>query len=221
MNIAELFVFNKKVITTGRRENEIFRDMIKGFIKGVSPQAFTIPFVVKYFSDNRLQNMTLSEENLERTRVDWMRFIEANLRCRGSRRTDADVAAAEFLYAYRLNYTLKETSEREMRKQVREYAHGVFIDGVDESTLMVDSPAVIVEHEGELAFKVNDKKVKLSNFSRSGSEYIRKAINQVKASTCKEDKKAIAPDGKKHKSKQAGHKAVMDNEATKKSNGWE
>ena len=87
LNIVELFVFYKKVISTGPRVNEIFRDMIKEYIKMVSPQAFNTSKVVKYFANNRLQNITLSEASLHRTLPQWLTFIESRLRCRGAERT--------------------------------------------------------------------------------------------------------------------------------------
>lgn len=65
------------------------------YIQDVTPRAFKTPYVVKYFADKRLQNITLSEESLEKTNFLWLTFIESNLRCRGLKRTEADVTKTE------------------------------------------------------------------------------------------------------------------------------
>lgn len=66
-----------------------------------------------------------------------MIFIESNLRFRGLERTGSDVAAAELLYAYWLNYVLHKESEHDMRKLQRAYAKPIQVDEVDESRLII------------------------------------------------------------------------------------
>lgn len=80
-----------------------------------------------------------------------------------------------------------------MRKFQRAYVEPMIVNGVDECTLIVDDKPCICKFEGELAYIINNVKVKILNFTRSGSVYIKKFLKQVKSSTCKNDKLVIKP----------------------------
>lgn len=58
INIVELFILQRKVISGGHKINELLREFIKGFITKYTPEAFYTPKVVEYYHHERLLNMT-------------------------------------------------------------------------------------------------------------------------------------------------------------------
>ena len=121
MNIVELFVLMKKVIKGGARINELMRSFIEDKIKEIGVEAFQEPHVVKYYKPSTLHNMTLSDGCLDRSHSEFMKYVEGQLRCKANR-TKGDQAAAEMLYAFRLNKVVKvdlSTLEREPRIYLR------------------------------------------------------------------------------------------------------
>ena len=76
MNIVELFVLMKKVIKGGARINELMRSFIEDKIKEISVEAFQEPLVVKYYKPSTLHNMTLSDECLDQSHLEFMKYVE-------------------------------------------------------------------------------------------------------------------------------------------------
>ena len=62
--------------------------------------------MVKYYKPLTLHNMTLSYECLDRNHLKFLKYVESQLRCKANR-TNEDQAAAELLYAFRLNRAIK------------------------------------------------------------------------------------------------------------------
>ena len=124
MNIVELFVLMKKVIKGGGKINELMRSFIEDKIKEISVEAFQDPPVVKYYKPSTLHNMTLSDECLDINHLEFLKYVESQLRCKANR-TDEDQAAAELLYAFRLNRAIK-VSLSTLKKEPRLYVKPVY-----------------------------------------------------------------------------------------------
>ena len=123
MNIVELFVLMKKVIKGGTKINELMRSFIEDKIKEINVEAFQDPLVVKYYKPSTLHNMTLSDECLDISHLEFMKYVEGQLRCNANRMKD-DQAAAEMLYAFRLNRAIK-VDVSTLRKEPRLYLRPV------------------------------------------------------------------------------------------------
>ena len=80
--------------------NELMRSFIEEIIKEISVEAFQNPPVVKYYKPSTLHNMTLSDQCLDGSHLEFIKHVEGQLRCKRNR-TDQDLAAAELLYAFR------------------------------------------------------------------------------------------------------------------------
>ncbi|XP_074369633.1 uncharacterized protein LOC141711091 [Apium graveolens] len=118
----------------------------------------------------------------------------AKLEAPGVKRSEADLKAAEVLYAYRLNDKMIRDTEKDMRKVGRDYHEIFLISGEPEMNLLQDSkPIISTNSEGELVFQINQAKIKINDFRASSSEAIYQALMDVKLSTCKEDKIALIP----------------------------
>ena len=62
--------------------------------------------MVKYYKPSTLHNMTLSDECIDQSHLEFMEYVEGQLRCKANR-TKYDQAAAEMLYAFRMNRAVK------------------------------------------------------------------------------------------------------------------
>lgn len=87
-----------------------------------------------------------------------MTFVESHIRCKGERRTVADMEATKILYAFRLDKQL-ETSVKEMKKTERAYYWALLVKGPDdedlpESLMLEDSVPCIYEEDGELKYVI-------------------------------------------------------------------
>ena len=124
MNIVEMFVLMKKVIKGGAKINELMRSFIEDKIREISVEAFQYPPVVKYYKPSTLHNMTLSNECLDGSQLEFMKYVEGQLRCKVNR-TKEDQASAEMLYAFRLNRAIK-VDVSTLRKEPRLYLRPVY-----------------------------------------------------------------------------------------------
>ena len=102
LNIVELFMLMRKVIKGGNKVNELMRSFIKRKSKVSSWKHFLTLQWFKYYKPSTLHNMTLSNECLDRSHLEFMKYVKGQLRCKDNR-TDQDLVAAELLYAFRLN----------------------------------------------------------------------------------------------------------------------
>ena len=150
MNIVELFVLMKKVIKGGEKINELMRSFIEDKIRKISVEAFQNPHVVKYYKPSPLHNMTLSDECLDRSHLEFMKYVESQLRCKANRTKD-DQVAAEMLYAFRLNRAIK-VDVSTLRKESRLYLRHVFTVKEDGSEVLEE----VVDSKPHIRFR-NDK----------------------------------------------------------------
>ena len=194
MNIVELFVLMKKVIQGGGKINELMRSFIEDKIKEISVKAFQDPPVVKYYKPSTLHNMTLSDECLDRNHLEFLKYVESQLRCKANR-TNEDQAAAELLYAFRLNRAIK-VSLSTLKKEPRLYMRPVYTVKEDGSEVIEE----VADSKPHIRFK-NDKpwftfqkargglaKVTVESLKENNSEAIFRVLSMIKRSTFKADK---------------------------------
>ena len=72
LHIVELFVLMRKVIKRGNKVNELMRSFIEDKIKYVGVEAFHDLPVVKYYKPSTLYNMTLSDECLDKSHLEFI-----------------------------------------------------------------------------------------------------------------------------------------------------
>ena len=77
INIVELFVLIRKVIKGGSKVNELMMSYIEEKIKDINVEAFLDPPVIKYYKPSTLHNMTLSDECIDRSYLEFMKFVES------------------------------------------------------------------------------------------------------------------------------------------------
>ena len=144
MNIVELFVLIRKVIKGGGKVNELMRSFIKEKIKKISVEAFQDPPVVKYYNPSTLHNMTLLDECLDRSHLEFIKYVEGQLRCK-TNRSSQDLVVAEVLYAFRLTRAIKlsvSILKRESRLYLK-HVYAVNEDGLEVLEKIVDSKPYI------------------------------------------------------------------------------
>ena len=194
LNIVELFVLMRKVIKGGARINELMRSFIEEKIKDIGVEAFQEPAVVKYYKPSTLHNMTLSDECLDQSHSEFMKYVEGQLRCKANR-TKEDQAAAELLYAFRLNKAIKvdrSTLEREPRIYLRP-VYTIKEDGSEVLEEVADSKPHIRFRNQEPWFTFQGArgglvKVTLESLKENNSEAIFRVLSMIKRSTFKADK---------------------------------
>ena len=192
MNIVELFVLMKKVIKGGGKINELMRSFIEDKIKEISVEAFQDPPVVKYYKPSTLHNMTLSDECLDRNHLEFLKYVESQLRCKANR-TDEDQAAAELLYAFRLNRAIK-VSLSTLKKEPRLYVKPVYTvkaDGYEELEEIADSKPHIKFKNDKAWFtfqraRGGQVKVTIESLKENNSEAIFRVLSMIKRSTFKD-----------------------------------
>ena len=86
----------RKMIEGGHKVNELMRSFIQEKIKNIGVEALLDPPVVKYYKPSNLHNMTLTDESLDRSHLEFIKYMESQLRCKENR-TDQDLVAAEML----------------------------------------------------------------------------------------------------------------------------
>ena len=194
LNIVELFMLMRKVIKGGARINELMRSFIEDKIKEIGVEAFQEPPVVKYYKPSTLHNMTLSDECLDQSHSDFMKYVEGQFRCKANR-TKEDQAAAELLYAFRLNKAIKvdrSTLEREPRIYLRP-VYTIKEDGSEVLEEVADSMPHIRFRKQEPWFTFQGArgglvKVSLESLKENNSEAIFRVLSMIKRSTFKADK---------------------------------
>ena len=73
--------------------------------------------------------MTLTDECLDRSHMEFIKYVEGQLRCKGNR-TDQDLAVVELLYAFRLNRVVGVSSST-LKRESRLYLKPVFVVKAD------------------------------------------------------------------------------------------
>ena len=194
LNIVELYVLMRKVIKGGAKINELMRSFIEDKIREIGVEAFQEPHVIKYYKPSTLHNMTLSDECLDQSHSDFMKYVEGQLRCKANR-TKEDQAAAERLYAFRLNKAIKvdrATLEREPRIYLRP-VYTTKEDGSEVLEVVADSSPHIRFRKDKPWFTFQGTrgglvKVPLESLNENNSESIFRVLSMIKRSTFKADK---------------------------------
>ena len=105
-SLTELFVMRNKVLTKGSsmsaNVNELLKDDMKKLLVTVGVEVQRSPFVVKYFKNDLMHTLNISDADLSRTNWEYLTYIERKLRHKGYKTTEKS-EAAEMIYAYRLN----------------------------------------------------------------------------------------------------------------------
>ena len=194
LNIVELYVLMRKVIKGGARINELMRSLIEDKIREIGVEAFQEPPVIKYYKPSTLHNMTLSDECLDQSHSDFMKYVEGQLRCKANR-TKEDQAAAERLYAFRLNKAIK-VDRATLEREPRIYLSPVYTTKEDGSEVLeevADSSPHIRFRNGKPWFTFQGTrgglvKVPLESLNENNSESIFRVLSMIKRSTFKADK---------------------------------
>ena len=194
LNIVELFVLMRKVIKGGARINVLMRSFIEDKIKEIGVEAFQEPPVVKYYKPSTLHNMTLSDECLDQSHVQFMKYVEGQLRCKANR-TKGDLAAAEMLYTFMLNKAVK-VDLTTLKNEPRFYLRPVYTvkdDGSEVLEEIADSKPHIRFRNEELWFifpkaRGGLVKVFVESLKENNSESIFRVMSMIKRSTFKADK---------------------------------
>ena len=194
LNIVELYVLMRKVIKGGARINELMRSFIEDKIKEIGVEAFQEPPVIKYYKPSTLHNMTLSDECLDQSHSQFMMYVEGQLRCKANR-TKGDLAAAEMLYAFRLNKAIK-VDRSTLEKEPRYYLRPVYTVKDDGSEVLEE----IADSKPHIRFKGQEPwftfpkargglvKVPVESLKENNSESIFRSLSMIKRSTFKADK---------------------------------
>ena len=192
--LVELFVLMKKVIKGGGKINELMRSFIEDKFKEISVEAFQDPHVVKYYKPSTLHNMTLSDECLDINHLEFLKYVESQLRCKANRPNE-DQATAELLYAFRLNRAIK-VSLSTLKKELRLYMKPVYTvkaDGSEELEKIDDSKPHIRFKNDKAWFtfqraRGGQVKVTIESLKENNSEAIFRVLSMIKRSTYKSDK---------------------------------
>ena len=191
LNIIELFVRMRNVIKGGHKVNELMMSFIEEKIKSVGVEAFLDPPVVKQYKPSTLHNMTLTNECLERSHLEFMKSVEGQLRCKENR-TNQYLIVVELLYAFRLNKAVG-ISTTYLKRENRYYIKPVFMtkeDGTEGTEAVADShPCIKVQDvKAWFCFK-KDKggrtKIGLDKLKLNNSTSIKRVLSMIKMSTCK------------------------------------
>ena len=126
------------------------RSFIEDKIKEINVEAFQDPPVVKYYKPSTLHNMTLSYECLDINHLEFLKYVESQLKCKANR-TNEDQATAELLYAFRINRAIK-VSLSTLKKEPRLYMKPVYTVKADGSEEIEE----IADFKPHIKFK-NDK----------------------------------------------------------------
>ena len=207
MNIVELFVLMKKVIKGGARINELMRSFIEDKIKDIGGKAFQELPVVKYYKPSTLHNMTLSDECLDKSHLEFVKYVEGQLRCKANR-TKGDLAAAEMLYAFRLNRAIK-VDLTTLKNETRFYLRPMYTVKEDGSKVLEE----VADSKPHIRFR-NDKpwftfpkarggmvKVTVESLKENNSESIFRVLSMIKRSTFKDDKLYLEATERIHRNK--------------------
>ena len=207
LNIVELYVLMRKVIKGGARINELMRSFIEDKIKEIGVEAFQEPPVIKYYKPSTLHNMTLSDECLDRSHLQFMMYVEGQLRCKANR-TKFDLEAAELLYAFRLNKAIK-VDRSTLEKEPRYYLRPVYTVKDDGSEVLEE----IADSKPHIRFKGVEPwftfpkargglvKVPVESLKENNSESIFRSLSMIKRSTFKADKLYLEAIEKIHRDK--------------------
>ena len=194
LNIVEMFVLMRKVIKGGARINELMRSFIEDKIKEIGVEAFQEPPVIKYYKPSTLHNMTLSDECLDQSHSNFMKYVEGQLRCKANR-TKEDQAAVERLYAFRLNKAIKVDRSTLEREPII-YLRPVYTIKEDGSEVLEE----VADSKPHIRFRKQDPwftfqgvrgglvKVSIESLKENNSEAIFRVLSMIKRSTFKADK---------------------------------
>ena len=192
LSLTELFVVKNKIIATGEKYNEVFRDKVVEWLTNISVETHDNPPVIKYFKDKMIQSIGLKDEALSGYHPRILSYLEGEIRRKCSN-TKKGRLTAELLYAYRLNYAALKNKSLESVEREQPYP----LPPLDPETPDVVKPASVSYNPTSITFgkfkKSEPEKLTLEEIGECTSKCISRAIRQVKYSVIKEDKAVLIP----------------------------
>lgn len=188
LDLTDLYVMKNKVISVGENANELIRDKIEDMIESIGVEVYSKPPVVKYYKNRSLHNMTLTDESLDRSRLEYIEYVEGQLRSKGERTTEK-LEAAELLFAYRLNRKALWGDDLNQVTRYNPLSSSSTLEEVQCTPIVVrEEPlSVLVKIKVSAELKV----VKVSKLRLYPSEEIQKVLLNIKRSTNRKDKIAL------------------------------
>ncbi|KAL1818248.1 hypothetical protein ACET3Z_013117 [Daucus carota] len=192
LSLTELFVVKNKIIATGEKYNEVFRDKVVEWLTNISVEIHDNPPVIKYFKDKMIQSIGLKDEALSGYHPRILSYLEGEIRRKCSN-TKKGRLTAELLYAYRLNFAALKNKSLESVEREQPYP----LPPLDPETPDVVKPASVSYNPTSITFrkfkKSEPEKLTLEEIGECTSKCISRAIRQVKYSVIKEDKAVLIP----------------------------
>ncbi|KAL1802562.1 hypothetical protein ACET3Z_031209 [Daucus carota] len=190
LSLTELFVVRNKIISTGRKHNEVFRDMVEEWITDIGVEIHDKPSVIKYFKDGMIQSIGLTDEALSTYNPRILKYLEAQVREKCSR-TSKGRLTAELLYAYRLNFAALRDLDLSAINRQPPYPLPPLNPEIPENP---NAPVVTYNPTSVLFKKKKDSEVTaipLTEIGKLNSKRITRAVAAVKWSVVKEDKSVL------------------------------
>lgn len=190
LSLTELFVVRNKIISTGRKHNEIFRDMVEEWITDIGVEIHDKPSVIKYFKNGMIQSIGLTDEALSTYNPRILKYLEAQVREKCSR-TSKGRLTAELLYAYRLNFAALRDLDLSAINRQPPYPLPPLNPEIPENP---NAPVVTYNPTSVLFKKKKDSEVTaipLTEIGKLNSKRITRAVAAVKWSVVKEDKSVL------------------------------
>ena len=190
LSLTELFVVRNKIISTGRKHNEVFRDMVEEWITDIGVEIHDKPSVIKYFKDGMIQSIGLTDEALSTYNPRILKYLEAQVREKCSR-TSKGRLTAELLYAYRLNFAALRDLDLSAINRQPPYPLPPLNPEIPENP---NAPVVTYNPTSVIFKKKKDSEVTaipLTEIGKLNSKRITRAVATVKWSVVKEDKSVL------------------------------
>ncbi|KAL1805270.1 hypothetical protein ACET3Z_028338 [Daucus carota] len=190
LSLTELFVVRNKIISTGRKHNEVFRDMVEEWITDVGVEIHDKPSVIKYFKDGMIQSIGLTDEALSTYNPRILKYLETQVREKCSR-TSKGRLTAELLYAYRLNFAaLRDLDLSTINRQPPYPLPPLNPENPEDPK----APVVTYNPTSVIFKKKKDSEataIPLTEIGKFSSKRIIRAVAAVKLSVVKEDKSVL------------------------------
>uniref|UniRef100_A0A166GF05 Uncharacterized protein n=1 Tax=Daucus carota subsp. sativus TaxID=79200 RepID=A0A166GF05_DAUCS len=187
LSLTKLFVVRNKIISTGRKHNEVFRDMVEEWITDIGVEIHDKPSVIKYFKDGMIQSLGLTDEALTSYSPRILRYLEGEIRKKCSR-TSKGRLTAELLYAYRLNLAAVRDLDLSVINRQQPYP----LPPLDPEIPETPNEPVVSYNPTSITFKKKKDSeataIPLEEIGKFSSKRITRAVGAVKLYVVKEDK---------------------------------
>ncbi|KAL1818676.1 hypothetical protein ACET3Z_013545 [Daucus carota] len=189
-SLTELFVVRNKIISTGKKHNEVFRDMVEEWSTDIGVEIHDKPSVIKYFKDGMIQSIGLTDEALSTYSPRILKYLEAQVREKCSR-TSKGRLTTELLYAYRLNFAAIRDLDLSTINRQPPYPLPPLNPEVPENP----NEPVVTYNPTSIIFKKKKYSeataIPLADIGKFTSKRIAHAVGAVKWSVVKEDKSVL------------------------------